>query len=108
MSSDTPEEAPASALETQLLQLQTTFTQLWQKLKMPEPPVPENFVVCGTSYSGESLTSDTLANAIQSRVWFTYRSGFQLSPAQKMGRARSRSWARCFSMPSRTQPLPAC
>ncbi|KAM9932196.1 hypothetical protein OXX80_008166, partial [Metschnikowia pulcherrima] len=77
MSSDTPEEAPASALETQLLQLQTTFSQLWQKLKMPEPPAPENVVVCGTSYSGESLTSDTLANAIQSRVWFTYRSGFQ-------------------------------
>ena len=77
MSSDTPEEAPASALETQLLQLQTTFTQLWQKLKMPEPPAPENVVVCGTLYLGESLTSDTLANAIQSRVWFTYRSGFQ-------------------------------
>ncbi|GEQ66821.1 hypothetical protein JCM33374_g484 [Metschnikowia sp. JCM 33374] len=71
-----PENTQASALETQILSLQTTFNSFWQKMKIPDPPAPENVVIWGTHYSGQTLADGDLATAIQSRIWFTYRSGF--------------------------------
>lgn len=70
------EPVQASNLETQLTQLHSTFTQLWQKMKVPEPPVPQKLVVWGTTFLGQALGSSAVVAAIQTRIWFTYRAGF--------------------------------
>ncbi|OBA22282.1 hypothetical protein METBIDRAFT_77732 [Metschnikowia bicuspidata var. bicuspidata NRRL YB-4993] len=72
-----PTENSVSALEAQILQLQTSFNQLWQKLKTPETPTPARIVIWGTQYGGSTLGCEPFTAAIQSRIWFTYRSGFE-------------------------------
>lgn len=68
----------ANPLEAQLVQLTATINNFWQKMKMADaPPADGPVVVCGISPSSETPQNDHLSAATQSRLWFTYRSGFE-------------------------------
>ncbi|PVH13649.1 uncharacterized protein CXQ87_001762 [Candidozyma duobushaemuli] len=61
---------------------QNALAQFWQRLRSPELSEDEingPVVIMGTSYTG-NLTSPEIEHAIQRRLWFTYRTGFEPIP----------------------------
>lgn len=63
--------------EVLLQQIQSTFTQLWLRMTGPEAAPPQGeVVILGKRYNSD-INSAEIASAINSRIWCTYRSGFE-------------------------------
>lgn len=81
MSTTNPQDG-STPMEKLMQQLQTTFTQMWQKMKTVEitevePAQVKPVVILGTTYKNGDVNSEEIASAIYSRIWFTYRAGFE-------------------------------
>lgn len=67
---------------------QSVLAQFWQRIRSPEAtdqPQPLGLVVImGSSYQG-TLTLPHITEAIQRRIWFTYRTGFEPIPKAEDG-----------------------
>lgn len=66
-----------SSFEAQLTHLQETITQWWQRLKETPPQEPGTVVILGQVFENEVLDSQVVANAMNKRIWCTYRCGFE-------------------------------
>lgn len=78
MTQPAPSEA-AQSLEALMQQLQNTLTQLWKRIKFPEldENLEADICILGRTYPNAKLASPEIANAVNSRIWFTYRAGFE-------------------------------
>lgn len=82
MSEANPGSVESTPIEKLMQQLQTTFTQFWQRISTgddadtKEPDV-KPVVILGKTYENGDVRSKEIASAIYSRIWFTYRAGFE-------------------------------
>lgn len=67
------------SFEALMQQLLDTFGQLWRRMRLPDivEEVASDVVVLGRKYPNAKLSSQEIVSAIHSRVWFTYRAGFE-------------------------------
>lgn len=66
-----------SSLEAQILHFLDSISQWWQRLKEPQPLEPITVVILGKVFEKQSLESPVIAAAMNLRIWFTYRCGFE-------------------------------
>lgn len=78
MSQPTQNEG-AQAFEALMQQLHNTFNQLWKRIKFPDTDdeLEADICILGKTYANAKLSSPEIAAAVNSRIWFTYRAGFE-------------------------------
>lgn len=77
--SDSATEGHIQSVETLIQQLLDTFGDLWKRFRSVDADDDNvaDVVVLGTVFPSAKLLSPEIAAAIGSRLWFTYRAGFE-------------------------------
>lgn len=67
------------SIEALVQQFLASLGQFWKRIKVPEieDEVPADITILGTLFPDARLGSPEIAAAIKSRLWFTYRAGFE-------------------------------
>lgn len=66
-----------ASIEALMQQLLNTFGQLWKRLKIDLEETEDDVMILGRLYPKSKLSSLAIVTDVHSRLWFTYRAGFE-------------------------------